>query len=150
MHGRVEVGVDGRFDLVAGYRHAVASKERWQRRPTFVLPWLVYVATDALLHPQYQRVGNDRAQFLVAILVGVATGALWQLLGRRDLADRLVWPSVLIVGGGIVTLVSTSDGYSVTMALFCFGLVGGLVACEQALRVRDRGSIWRDPTRFSG
>ncbi len=126
------------------------TRERWRRWPTYGVPVLFYLGTEAAVSPRYQVVGADRASFLAAILLGLSGGLLWQLLGRRDLADRLVMPAVLIVLGGLVTVLSSTAEYSVAMALFCFGLVGGLVFAEQAMRIRERGSIWRDPTKWSG
>lgn len=102
-------------------------KARWQRWPTFAIPAIAYGVTNVIARPRYEAVDGHGREFFLAMLVGVTTGALWQLIGRRDLADRLVWPALIIVGGGMVTVWKSTTEYSVTMALFSFGLVAGLV-----------------------
>jgi hypothetical protein len=76
-------------------------------------------------------------RYLVASLAGVMVGACWQVLGRRDLADRLLWPAVLIVPASLLFLVRSGD-YRPAMAQALLGVVAGLVLAEQLLRLRDR------------
>lgn len=89
------------------------------------------------------RLGEaGRAPLLV---LGLAAGAAWQLLFRRDLLPRLTWPAAF---GGVVVAVAIARGEPIALGddaaetsarlLYSFGVLCGLVAAEQYLRWRDR------------
>lgn len=77
--------------------------------------------------------------------VGMVLGVVWQVVDRRDLADRLLIPAFILVLGGLVgpltdlLHLTTSRGeLDVTHTLFGTGVLSGLVLTEQWLRRRDR------------
>lgn len=75
-------------------------------------------------------------------IVGAVLGVVWQLVDRRDLADRLVFPAVFFGFAPIVLAAVTSPpeqpSVDLTRMLFAAGVLAGLVGCEHWLRRRDR------------
>ncbi|WP_278257684.1 hypothetical protein [Nocardioides convexus] len=102
-----------------------------------------------------------RAPYLVG---GLAAGSAWQVLYRRDLADRLVFPVVLalvtlgwaLVRGAPIEVSEDTVGPEATL-LYLGGLLAALVLTEQHLRRRDhrddrgaqRGSTCEEPRKRS-
>lgn len=89
----------------------------------------------------------DQSSIWLAVCLSIAgfAGAVWQLLYRRDLADRLLWLSWLLVLSailwGTLPLIPGVDEPSTKdlASLLAFpGLIAGLVLTEQWLRTRDR------------
>jgi len=82
-------------------------------------------------------VADTGVLYLVASLAGPVVGGLWQALGRRDLANRLVYPAILTLVGSLMFL-DDSGEYTPASIHAMLGLVIGLVLAEQGLRIRDR------------
>ncbi len=82
-------------------------------------------------------VADTGVLYLVATLAGTVIGGLWQALGRRDLANRLVYPAILTLVGSLMFL-DDSGEYTPASIHAMLGLVIGLVLAEQGLRIRDR------------
>lgn len=84
----------------------------------------------------------ERAPYVV---LGLAAGAAWQLLYRRDLVSRLTFP---VVAGAVALLVSVLPGGELrlgdspaegrALAIHFFCILVGLVLAEQHLRRQDR------------
>lgn len=80
-----------------------------------------------------------------SLVLGLAAGAAWQLLYRRDLASRLTWP---VLVGGIAVTWSIVAGEPITLGddagdtkfrlIYFFAVVAGLVLTEQYLRWQER------------
>ena len=81
---------------------------------------------------------GQRWQTAVAVLVGVTVGVLWQLLHRRDLADRLLVPALLVAAYMGAWMSVEKGRVSVGLLLFAAGLVAALVLTERVLRRHDR------------
>lgn len=89
--------------------------------------------------------GADRAAYLFG---GLLVGAAWQLLHRRDLADRLVFPVVLtlvalgfaVVRGEPIELAEDTAGPEAVL-LYVAGILAALVLTEQQLRHRERRAL---------
>lgn len=80
---------------------------------------------------------GDGAWARLMPLAGVALGALWQLLDRRDLTKRLTVPAALVVLGGLLHA-ATGNVFVQMPGLFTgVALVAGLVLTEQWLRWSD-------------
>lgn len=79
----------------------------------------------------------------IAPAVCLATGAAWQLVFRRDLADRLMricaWAAVAIVGALVLQLSIDSRVFSDAPGGFTaiVGLLSGLVLTEHGFRHRE-------------
>ncbi|WP_157210060.1 hypothetical protein [Nocardioides aequoreus] len=121
-----------------------AARPSAQRRygPTFLLPVLAIVLGDGIWSDG-QPTG---ATYLAVAALTVAAGAVWQLLARRDLVDRLTHVAALYVA--LAVLLATSWGSAVSVSGSGVGLGGvltGLVIAEQWLRHRD----WRRARRSS-
>jgi peptidoglycan/LPS O-acetylase OafA/YrhL len=76
-------------------------------------------------------------RYTAASVGGLAIGALWQVLGRRDLADRLLVVALLMIPSAFVFLVD-SGNYTPATAQACLCIVAGLVLAEQGWRWHDR------------
>lgn len=81
----------------------------------------------------------------LGLAIAGAAGAVWQFLYRRDLADRLLWLSWLLVlaailWGSLPLIPGVEEPTRKDLAsLMAFpGLIAGLVLAEQWLRRRDR------------
>jgi drug/metabolite transporter (DMT)-like permease len=81
----------------------------------------------------------------LGLAIAGAAGVAWQVLYRRDLADRLFWLSVLLVvatllWGTLPAIPGAGEPSHKDLAgLLSFpGLIAGLVLTEQWLRRRDR------------
>lgn len=110
------------------------------RRP---LPWFFVVVFFAASVPAGQEVTvQSTALNRIYPLVGAVLGAVWQLVDRRDLADRLVFPALFLGVAPLVLVAVTSPreqaSVDLTRVLFAAGVLAGLVGCEQWLRRRDR------------
>jgi len=86
----------------------------------------------------------DEVGRVLIVVLGMAAGAAWQLLYRRDLVARLTFP----VGAALVAvLVQAVQGEPVTLGepdtdttarlTYAFAVLGGLLATEQVLRRRE-------------
>lgn len=80
---------------------------------------------------------GDGAWARLMPLAGVALGALWQLLDRRDLTQRLTAPAVFVAIAALVQVATGDVSLVVLQAGAGFGLVAGLVLAEQGLRRRQ-------------
>ena len=110
------------------------ARDRDPRREwAWVVAWFsVYVASlvEDLTHA-------GRAPYF---LVGIAGGAYWQLLHRRDLVSRLTFVAALVtVGIGLVLVTREPFVWDDmdTVGLHAIGVLVGLVFTEQYLRRRD-------------
>lgn len=104
----------------------------------FMVPLLGAVAAAQLSANQ----DTGRAPYLV---LGLAAGAAWELLYRRDLVPRLTVPLAL---GGLAVAIAVATGDPITLGetaaetnarlIYFFGVLCGLVLAEQYLRRQDR------------
>lgn len=113
--------------------------------------WYVVVATFLILGPKAMVPLPEDLWVRAMLPIGLALGAVWQAIDRRDLADRLTLLSVLIVGSAALSLV---PGLRVSLVhlLSFMGVIAGLVLTERFLRQRearaghDAGSEMSEPT----
>ena len=79
------------------------------------------------------------------ILVATATGLVWQLVYRRDQADRLVVLATLwiVLGCGMALLSGSGGGFRIGPTGAIVGVVMGLVVAEQLLRFLEGRRILR-------
>ena len=84
---------------------------------------------------------SDRSVVLASTLTGVA----WQLVHRRDLADRLVVLAIfwVVLGCGTAVLDGAEVRLDVGPTTATVGIVMGLVATEQVLRFLEGRRILR-------
>ena len=74
-------------------------------------------------------------------LIGLAAGAVWQLLFRRDLTARLTLMALIVTVGVLATLAARQDFVWEDMdtgGLLAIGILLGLIYTEQYQRWRDR------------
>lgn len=105
-----------------------------RRQWAWLVPWfsggiasLIGSATNA-----------DRASHF---LTGLAAGAVWQLLFRRDLTARLTFMAVLLTVAVLATLAAREEFVWEDMdtgGLLAIGILLGLIYAEQYQRWRDR------------
>jgi hypothetical protein len=84
--------------------------------------------------------GADRAS---AFVVGIAAGAAWQLLYRRDLTSRLTFMAAIVTIGVIATLAAQGEFVSEdteTAGLYATGILLGLIYTEHYQRWQDRAT----------
>lgn len=98
-----------------------------------MLPWL---ASGLLVGGSYDPPRGSEWALACAPLLGLAMGALWQALNRRDLADRLIVPAVLSLFGMAAGVIGHDGAIRVGVFLYSVGVVSGLVITEQWLRRR--------------
>ncbi len=79
------------------------------------------------------------------ILVATTTGLVWQLVHRRDLADRLVVLATfwIVLGCGMALLSGSGGGFRIGPTGAIVGVVMGLVVAEQLLRFLEGRRILR-------
>lgn len=85
-----------------------------------------------------------------ALIIGIAAGAAWQLLFRRDLTSRLTLMAVVVTVGVIATLVAHQEFVwkdMDTAGLHAIGVLLGLIYTEHYQRWRDR--VARQPLHQS-
>ena len=89
--------------------------------------------------------------FLVAFVVGVAAGAVWQVVARRDVAERLTWVAGLTLATGAAFAVdsvvdsSTSSNLWVgAPVIYLVAVLSSVVITERVLRRRDLGPVTLD------
>ncbi|WP_404352351.1 hypothetical protein LG324_05395 [Phycicoccus jejuensis] len=108
----------------------------------FIVPFLGLVAAGGI----GPHVSASPALTLASI-VGLGIGLMWQLVDRKDIADRLTWLSVLFAIGAFLQFLSGVTSGSVALHLpalfFGFGVTSSVVLAEAYLRRRDRS---RGPT----
>lgn len=98
--------------------------------------WYVVVAVFFVLGPKEMVPVPEELWVRVALPLGLVLGALWQVLSRRDLADRLTLLSVLTVGSATLSLVPGLR-VSLVQLLSSMGVIAGLVLTERFLRQRE-------------
>ena len=88
---------------------------------------------------------------LLAFVVGSAVGCAWQVVARRDPADRLAWLAVGGMAGSLAWLIVPLVGVEsvdVTArpgpALYFLAVIFSVVLTEQVLRRRDLGPVTLD------
>ena len=77
------------------------------------------------------------------LVTGLAAGAVWQLLFRRDLTSRLTFMAVLVTIGVFATLVAREEFVWQDMdtgGLLAIGILLGLIYTEQYQRWRERAT----------
>ena len=85
--------------------------------------------------------GADRVS---AFIIGVAAGAVWQLLFRRDLASRLTFMAVVVTVGVLATLAAHQEFVwqdMDTIGLHAIGILLGLIYTEHYQRWRDHAAV---------
>lgn len=102
--------------------------------------WAFLVPALALLVAPYSDLDDPRGSHVFTIgVIGLISGAAWQFLHRRDLADRLThFATLFTVMFAAVSFAGwrnhVSSGWRT--ALMAGGLIAGLVYAEQYLRWR--------------
>jgi hypothetical protein len=86
---------------------------------------------------------------LVAVVVGVLAGAVWQVVDRRDVAERLTWPAGATLAFGLSLALDGAFGGSSTFlnegpAIFLVMVVASVVITERVLRRRELGPVTLD------
>ncbi|TNM38603.1 hypothetical protein FHP29_15350 [Nocardioides albidus] len=110
-------------------------------RPYQGFAWIVPLFALVAAANVHQHQDAGRAPYAV---LGVAGGAAWQLLDRRDLAARLTWP-VVFAGAALVLALAANEplvlgdtaAQTQGRLIFAFGVLSGLVLTEDVLRWRD-------------
>ena len=112
--------------------------------------WLVPWFSSALASTIATATNAERVSFF---LTGLAAGAVWQLLNRRDLASRLTFVAVLVTVGVIANLAARREFVwddMDTVGLLAVGIFLGLVYTEHYQRWRERTASKRQSiTRVS-
>ncbi|HET7736247.1 MAG TPA: hypothetical protein VFK52_09755 [Nocardioidaceae bacterium] len=113
---------------------SVAASPSFVQRYFWVVPWAVLSwagSTDSI------DLSDQRAAAL-ALTLGLVVGAVWQLVYRRDLVDRLAaLMLVTLVWVVVLWLPAGEDNPTAGAAAFaCFGVVVGLAMVERYLRPR--------------
>ena len=90
-----------------------------------------------------ERHAMEGSAALLVLVAGLTAGALWQVLDRRDIADRLSFLAAgVCVSAGFLAL--TPSGYLMANAgpaHALAGVVAGAVLMEQFIRVRATKAI---------
>jgi len=110
------------------------------RQPRTKWAWLVPWFSSATASIIASVTNAERVSFF---LTGLAAGAAWQLLYRRDLASRLTFMAVLVTIGVIANLAARREfGWEDmdTVGLLAIGILLGLVYTEHYQRWRDRSA----------
>lgn len=113
------------------------------REPRRQWTWVVAWFSGAIAAPIGDVANAPRVSFF---LTGLATGAVWQLLNRRDLTSRLTFMAVLVTVAVSVTLATREEFVwedMDTAGLLAIGILLGLIYTEQFQRWRDR-TAWKE------
>ena len=105
---------------------AYRSSLTFLQRAWWIVPALVVTA-------------SDRWEPRTVVLASLAAGLVWQVLYRRDLADRLAFLAFVSLVPVAVLLLEPRDAgrFEAPLTLGVTMLVVGLVLAEHVLRVRD-------------
>lgn len=109
-----------------------------ERQPRKKWAWLVPWFSSAVASTIAGATHAERVSFF---LTGLAAGAVWQLLYRRDLTSRLTFIAVLVTVGVIAKLAARREfawEEMDTVGLLAIGILLGLVYTEHYQRWRDR------------
>jgi hypothetical protein len=88
----------------------------------------------------------DQTWYIAAgTLLGLALGVFWQAVARRDLADRLVLLSVVVIGTGLLPVVVGQGNYRPATVHAGMSIVAGLVLTEHWLRWRTGRTVTANP-----
>lgn len=102
--------------------------------------WYVVVATVLILGPSGMVAVPESPWVRAGLPLGMALGVVWQVVHRRDLADRLaVLAAVSLLGA--VAMFMPGLRMSLFHLLAVQGIVVGLVLTEQVIRRRKRGEL---------
>ena len=121
------------------------------REPRRQWAWLVPWFSGGVASLVGSSTGADRVS---SLLVGLAAGAVWQLLFRRDLVSRLTFMAVVVTVGVLATLAAREEFVwqdMDTAGLYAIGVLLGLIYTEHYQRWRD-GAVVRqslDPSPSS-
>jgi uncharacterized membrane protein YjdF len=118
-----------------------------KREPRKQWAWLVPWFSGGIASLIGNATGADRVS---AFTIGLAAGAVWQLLFRRDLTSRLTFMAVAVTVGLIATLAARQEFMwkdMNTAGMYAIGVVLGLIYTEYYQRWRDRAA--RAPVRQS-
>lgn len=111
-----------------------------RRRPVpGLLPSSVVVVALGLggsIWPKIE-VGHQGLVFAAATVLGLVLGLLWQLFWRRDLADRLIAPALLLIVGGFVPLILDQVEFTPAAMYALVTVTAGLIVAEQWHRRRE-------------
>lgn len=81
-------------------------------------------------------VSGQTWHFAAGTALGLALGVFWQAVARRDLADRLVLLSVVVILTGVLPVLVGPGNYRPAAVQAALSIVAGLVLTEQWLRRR--------------
>jgi len=106
--------------------------------------WVAPLA--AVVAAGWSDTGGDisGSRLLGLVLTGSILGSTWQLVGRRDVVDRLAAAACSFLALGLVAgLMGLTSRYEVRSGFLVMGgaIVSGLVVAEIALRVRANRSL---------
>lgn len=108
------------------------------REPRKQWAWLVPWFSGGIASLIGDATNADRLSYF---LTGLAAGAVWQLLFRRDLTARLTLMALLVTIGVLATLAARQEFVWEDMdtgGLLAIGILLGLIYTEQYQRWRDR------------
>ncbi|HLN79061.1 MAG TPA: hypothetical protein VK204_18605 [Nocardioidaceae bacterium] len=123
---------------VTACNHVAVEGRALQREPRKQWAWLVPWFSGEVASLVGNATGADRVS---AVIIGLAAGAVWQLLFRRDLTSRLTFMAVVVTVGLIATLATRQDFVWEDMnraGLHAIGILLGLIYTEHYQRWRDR------------
>lgn len=89
--------------------------------------------------------------FLVAFVVGAAAGAVWQVVARREVAERLTWAAGMGLAAGAAFVVDSVVNSSTPANLwvgapviYLVAVLSSVVITERVLRRRELGPVTLD------
>ena len=123
---------------VIACKHVAVEGRALKREPRKRWAWLIPWFSGAIASLVGNATGADRVS---AFIIGLAAGAVWQLLYRRDLTSRLTLMAVVVTVGLIVTLAAGQEFVwedMNTAGLHAIGILLGLIYTEHYQRWQDR------------
>jgi hypothetical protein len=121
--------------------HVRVDGRALNREPRKEWAWVVPWFSGGVASLVGNATGADRVS---AFIIGVAAGAVWQLLFRRDLASRLTFMAVVVTVGVLATLAAHQEFVwqdMDTIGLHAIGILLGLIYTEHYQRWRDHAAV---------
>ena len=105
-----------------------------RRRAAFVIP---FVAVGVGMRLEIEPTSTNRITFGLALVVGLGSGILWQVLDRRDVVNRLRFPTVALLSGLLVFAGFGAGTLSTDVLASGACMAAGLVLTELWWRRQD-------------